>query len=157
MISPRTNPEIAKIDSRAAPCAALLLRDSLGTLLLGHAGLKLFVFTPAGTAKFFGSAGLPPGLAYVVMTAEVVGGIALILGLWTCAVAIARVPILLGAIFTVHGAAGFFLTNAHRGWEYPAFWIFALMVQALLGDGIHALRWPRTIGLGSGLTGAHFH
>ena len=52
-------------------------------------------------------------------------------------------PILLGAIFTVHGAAGFFFTNPHGGWEYPAFWSVALIVQALLGDGAYALRVSR--------------
>ena len=48
------------IAPRTAPYAALLLRVSLGALFLAHAGLKLFVFTPAGTAQFFGSVGLPP-------------------------------------------------------------------------------------------------
>jgi len=49
------------------------------------------------------------------------------------------VPILLGAIVTVHGAAGFFFSNAHGGWEYPAFWAVALVARALLGDGALAL------------------
>ena len=71
------------IDSRTAPYAALLLRVSLGLLFLAHAGLKFFVFTPAGTAKFFDSVGLPPALAYVTIAVEVLGGVALILGLWT--------------------------------------------------------------------------
>jgi putative oxidoreductase len=143
------------IDSRTAPYAALLLRVSLGALFLAHASLKLIVFTPAGTAKFFGSVGLPPELAYVTIAAEVLGGIALVLGLWTRIVAIAVVPILLGAIFTVHGAAGFFFTNAHGGWEYPALWIVALIVQALLGDGIYALRVSRAVGSAGRLSGAH--
>jgi putative oxidoreductase len=128
------------IDIRTAPYAALFLRVTLGVLFLAHAGLKIFVFTPAGTASFFGSIGLPPALAYLVMTAEVLGGIALIFGLWTRVVAVALTPILLGAIFTVHGAAGFFFNNANGGWEYPAFWTVALFVQALLGDGAYALR-----------------
>jgi putative oxidoreductase len=128
------------IDIRTAPYAALFLRVTLGVLFLAHAGLKIFVFTPAGTAGFFGSIGLPPALAYLVMTAEVLGGIALIFGLWTRVVAVALTPILLGAIFTVHGAAGFFFNNANGGWEYPAFWTVALFVQALLGDGAYALR-----------------
>jgi putative oxidoreductase len=145
------------IDSRTAPYAALLLRVSLGILFLAHAGLKLFVFTPAGTAKFFGSLGLPEEFAYVIIAAEVAGGVALILGLWTRIVAIAVVPILLGAIFTVHGAAGFFFTNAHGGWEYPAFWSVALIVQALLGDGIYALRLSGIGGPVGKLTGAHPH
>ena len=65
-------------------------------------------------------------------------------------------PILLGAIFTVHGAAGFFFTNAHGGWEYPAFWSIALVVQALLGDGAYALRISGDNSVGK-LTGAHSH
>ena len=131
------------IDTRTAPFAAFLLRVSLGALFLAHAGLKFFVFTPAGTAAFFGSVGLPPALAYVTIAAEVIGGVALILGLWTRYAAVLLTPILLGAIFTVHGSAGFFFDNAHGGWEYPAFWIVALFVQALLGDGAYALRTSR--------------
>ena len=127
------------IDSRTAPYAALLLRLTLGGLFLAHASLKLFVFSPAGTAKFFGSIGLPPELAYLVITAEILAGIALILGIYTRWVALAAVPILLGAIFTVHGSAGFFFNNPNGGWEYPAFWIVALVAQALLGDGAYAL------------------
>jgi putative oxidoreductase len=143
------------IDSRTAPYAALLLRLTLGFLFLAHLSLKLFVFTPAGTAKFFGSLGLPSELAYVIMIGEALGGIALILGIWTRVVAVAATPILLGAIFTVHGPAGFWFTNPHGGWEYPAFWTVALVVQALLGDGIYALRMPRAGGAVSELTGAH--
>jgi putative oxidoreductase len=146
------------IDSRTAPYAALLLRLSLGALFLAHAGLKFFVFTPAGTAKFFASVGMPAELAYLVIPAEVLAGVALILGVWTRAVALAATPILLGAIFTVHGAAGFFFTNPHGGWEYPAFWTVALLVQALLGDGAHALGAPFTNAFGGGrLGGAHSH
>jgi putative oxidoreductase len=128
------------IDSRTAPYAALLLRLALGALFLAHVSLKLFVFTPAGTAKFFANIGLPSGLAYVVIAAEVAAGVALVLGVWTRFVAIAATPILIGAIFTVHGAAGFFFNNPNGGWEYPAFWTVALIVQALLGDGAYALR-----------------
>lgn len=130
-------------DTRTAPYAALLLRLSLGGLFLSHAALKLFVFTPAGTAKFFESVGVPAELAYVTIAAEVLGGIALILGVWTRPVAVALIPILLGAIFTVHGASGFFFNNPNGGWEFPAFWIVTLLVQALLGDGVYALRASR--------------
>jgi len=144
------------IDSRTAPYAALLLRVTLGALFLAHASLKLFVFTPAGTAKFFGSLGFPPELAYLIMTVEVLSGFALILGVWTRYAALVGVPILLGAIFTVHGAAGFFFTNPKGSWEFPAFWAIALAAQALLGDGAYALRPSRDVAAGSGqLSGAH--
>ena len=127
------------IDTRTAPYAALLLRLTLGGLFLAHAALKLFVFTPAGTAQFFASLGLPAFFAYATMAAEVLGGLALIAGVQTRVVAIALTPILLGAIAMVHGPAGFFFTDAHGGWEYPAFWTVALIVLALLGDGHYAL------------------
>ncbi|WP_439369971.1 DoxX family protein [Bradyrhizobium sp. DASA03120] len=144
------------IDSRTAPYAALVLRVTLGALFLAHASLKLFVFTPAGTAKFFGSLGFPPELAYLIMTVEVLGGVALILGVWTRYAALAGIPILLGAIFTVHGAAGFFFTNPKGGWEFPAFWAIALAAQALLGDGAHALRPSRDVHAAGGqLSAAH--
>jgi putative oxidoreductase len=119
---------------------ATLLRVSLGGLFLAHAGLKYFVFTPSGTAQFFESVGLPGPLAYAVLTAEVIGGIALILGVYTRFVALVLVPILLGAIVSVHASAGFFFTNENGGWEFPAFWAVALIVQALIGDGAYALR-----------------
>lgn len=127
-------------DSRTAPYASLLLRLALGILFLAHFGLKFFVFTPAGTAKFFASLGLPGGLAYVTMAVELVGAIALILGIYTRIVAIVLIPILLGAIFTVHGPAGFFFTNPNGGWEFPAFWIVGLLALALTGDGKYALK-----------------
>ncbi len=127
-------------DSRTAPYASLLLRLALGILFLAHFGLKFFVFTPAGTAKFFASLGLPGGLAYVTMAVELVGAIALILGIYARVVAIVLIPILLGAIFTVHGPAGFFFTSPNGGWEFPAFWIVGLLALALTGDGKYALK-----------------
>jgi putative oxidoreductase len=128
------------IDTRTAPYAALLLRITLGILFLAHAGLKFFVFTPAGAAQFFGSLGLPPSLAYLTIAAEAVGGIALILGVFTRWVSLALIPILVGAIVFVHGPAGFFFNNPNGGWEYLAFWIAALVAQALMGDGALAVR-----------------
>lgn len=128
------------IDTRTAPYAALTLRVVLGLLFLAHAGLKIFVFTPAGTAGFFESLGLPGWLAYVTILWELAGAIALILGIWPRLVAIAMIPVLLGSIFTVHGAAGFFFNNPNGGWEFPAFWIIGLIVLALTGDGAKALR-----------------
>lgn len=128
------------LDLRTAPYAALALRLALGALFLAHAGLKVFVFTPAGTVGFFGQLGLPAFAAYATIAAEVAGGLALILGVRTRLVSLALLPILLGSIVLVHGAKGFFFTATGGGWEFPAFWAVALVVQALLGDGAHALR-----------------
>ena len=128
------------IDVRTAPYAATVLRLALGLLFLIHAGLKLFVFTPAGTAQYFGSLGLPPALAYVVIAWEIIGGLALVLGVYSRVVAVAMIPELLGTIYAVHGSAGFFFTNPRGGWEFPALWIVGLVAVALIGDGAYALR-----------------
>ena len=68
------------------------------------------------------------------MQAVTAGGLALIAGLYTRVAAIALIPILLGAFFTVHGHNGFFFNDPNGGWVYPAFWIVALVVQAMPGD-----------------------
>jgi putative oxidoreductase len=131
-------------DSRNTAAAALLLRIALGTLFIAHALLKYFVFTLPGTAQFFESLGLPGVLGYATFAAELVGGALLILGVRTRIVALALVPVLLGATWA-HAGNGWLFTSPKGGWEYPAFWTIALVVQALLGDGAFALRKPSVV------------
>src|SRR6267378_4987834 len=50
-----------------AAYAALLLRVSLAVMFYAHAWLKIKVFTPAGTAKYFESLGVPGFLAYLTI------------------------------------------------------------------------------------------
>ena len=128
-------------DTNLTPYAATLLRVSLGTMALAHGLLKILVFTPAGTVGFFASLGLPAFLAYATICIEVVGGVALIAGVFTRYVSIAMIPILLGATY-VHSSAGWMFSNEGGGWEFPAFWAVALVVQALLGNGAFALKLP---------------
>ncbi|HDS1649848.1 DoxX family protein [Stenotrophomonas maltophilia] len=123
-----------------APYGATLLRLALGVLFLIHGLTKLLVFTPAGTAAFFESLGLPGVLGYLTLAAELVISAALLLGIYARWVGLAGVPLLLGTIVTVHGANGFGFANAGGGWEYPAFWALALVVLFLVGDGRWTLR-----------------
>ncbi len=127
------------IDARTAPYGLFVLRLVLGLLFFAHAGLKIFVFTPAGFAHFFGMLGFPAWFAYLTIVWEIAGGAALILGVWPRLAALAVTPILLGAIAMVHGAAGFFFTSPNGGWEFPALWIVGLVALALSGDGAFAL------------------
>lgn len=129
------------LDEVTGPYGALLLRVTLGAALIVHWLKKLLVFTPAGTAHMFETLGLPGSLAYVVMTVEITTAIALILGVWPRWAALAALPVLLGAIAFFHWKNGFDY-NAPKGggWEYPAFWAIALVVQVLVGDGACALR-----------------
>ena len=117
--------------------AAFLLRIALGTMFIAHALLKIMIFTPAGTAGFFASLGVPGWFAYPVMFAELAGGIMLVAGIQTRIVSLALLPVLLGSIVLVHGGNGWLYTNENGGWEYSAFLIVASLVQALLGDGAY--------------------
>jgi putative oxidoreductase len=116
-----------------APYGAFLLRLALGVMAVYHGGTKLMDL--GGTAGFFSSVGLPGALAYLVMAVEVVGGVLLILGLFTRWVALAIAAVLVGAIVFVHLGMG--------GTEYPLFLLAASLAVALLGSGAFAVRSGR--------------
>jgi putative oxidoreductase len=126
------------IDARTAPYAALLLRVSLGAMFIAHALLKYYVFTLPGTAQFFQSIGLPGALAYATFWAELAGGVLILAGVYSRWVAVALLPILIGATWA-HAGNGWLFTSAKGGWEYPAFLAVAAIALALLGDGRFAL------------------
>ena len=79
-----------------------------------HALLKLFVFTLPGTAQFFQSVGLPGIPAYPVFTVELLGGIALVLGIYARQAALLLVPIT-AVVTTVHIGNGWVLTSTGGG------------------------------------------
>jgi len=120
---------------------ALILRLALGAMYLAHGLLKVFVFTLPGTAAFFAGQGFPAWTAYLVVAAEILAGIALIVGFQVRLVAIAGLPILLGAL-AVHLPNGWVFSAPNGGWEYPAFLIVASVVQVLIGAGAYAVQWP---------------
>jgi len=112
--------------------AATTLRLSLGIMYLAHSiVLKYFTFTLAGTAQYFHSIGLPSFLAYLVFIAEAIGGILLLLGAQTRLVALALIPVLVGATW-VHAHNGWVFNATGGGWEYPVFLIIVSLVTALL-------------------------
>lgn len=129
------------IDSRTAPYAALLLRLTLGVAFLAHGLLKVFVFTIPGTVGFFESIGYPALFAYLVILAEVGGGLLLLAGVQVRLVSLALLPTMIGATL-LHVPNGWLFTAEGGGWEYPAFWTLVLLVQALLGPGAYALKVP---------------
>jgi putative oxidoreductase len=116
-----------------------LLRVSLGVMWIAHALLKLLVFTLPGTAQYFASIGFAGWLAYPVFAAELLGGVALLLGVYARQAALALVPIMAVATW-VHAPNGWVHTSAGGGWEYPAFLIAASIALWLLGDGAAAIK-----------------
>jgi putative oxidoreductase len=131
--------EIAMIDSRTAPYAAVLLRLALGVMFLAHGLTKLFVFTPAGTGEFFASIGFAAWLAYPIIAFEIIAGALLILGVLTRWVAVVA-AIELFVASTVHFKNGWTFTNPDGGWEYPVFLTVAAAALALLGGGAYAAK-----------------
>ena len=128
------------IDNRLAPYGAFILRVALGVMYLTHSlVLKLFVFTLAGNAQFFGSIGLPAWFGYAVFFAEAIGGALLVLGVYARSVALALVPVLLGAAW-VHWGNGWVFSSPNGGWEYPVFLVVASLAVALVGEGAYALK-----------------
>ena len=131
-------PAPSAVLSRSAPYGIALLRVTLGVLLFAHGALKVFVFTLPGTAGFFESVGFPGFSAYLVAPAEVLGGLALMLGFQTRLVALLSLPILLGAL-SVHLGNGWLFSAPKGGWEFPAFLVVAMLAQVLLGSGAMSL------------------
>jgi putative oxidoreductase len=118
---------------RARDYGAILLRLSLGAMWIAHALLKLLVFTLAGTADFFASVGFPGFMAYPVFAAELIGGVALVLGIYARQVALALVPIMAAAAW-VHFPNGWVHTSTGGGWEYPVFLVIVSIAYWLLAD-----------------------
>lgn len=125
--------------NNTAPYGVALLRISLGVMWMAHALLKWLVFTLPGTAQFFASVGFPGVLAYPVFAAELLGGLAILLGLYARQVSLALVPIMAVAA-TVHFGNGWVHTSQGGGWEYPVFLTVASVALWLAGDGAFALR-----------------
>jgi putative oxidoreductase len=135
------------LDERTTtPYAAFALRVAMGVMFLAHGLLlKVMTFGLAGTMGYFGSIGYPPVLGAIVAIAEIAAGLALLAGVWVRLVSLLAVPILLGATIQ-HLPAGWVFNAQGGGWEFPAFWTVALLVQAGLGAGAFALDPAKLLG-----------
>ena len=125
------------IDKRTAPYAALILRMTLGAILVTH-GLSDERALP-----------LPPTLSdadaistlvsELLPVIEMAFGVLLILGIKTRAVAVVMVPVLFAAQL-VNAHASWDSSARYAMWEYTIFLGVAGIAQALLGAGAGALR-----------------
>jgi putative oxidoreductase len=130
-----------------------LLRVTLGAIFLMHAYLGLVVIGPMAiggyTARMGYPAALGPALGGYMVLVHGIGGLLLILGLFTRWAALAQVPIMASAFFLYHLRQGFFLTgivvDAARGaaiaggFEYTLLVLAATVTLVLAGGGALAL------------------
>ena len=111
-----------------------LLRIHFGIILLAHGWLKVYVFTVGGTVGYFASIGLPSIVAYSVIFGELLGGVALILGIQTRLAASLTVPIVFGAAIMNIGN-GWLHSASGGGWEYAASLTVIAISLAITGSG----------------------
>jgi putative oxidoreductase len=131
------------------PYGPTVLRIVLGFIFVMHAYLALFIFTPTGAAAYNARMGvpLPAVAAWYTILAHGLGGLMMILGLWTRWAAAANLLVMLGALVFVHLSQGFFigavLVDGQArpvGFEYVLTLVGATIAQILMGGGAAALK-----------------
>ncbi|MEV8145540.1 DoxX family protein [Specibacter sp. NPDC078709] len=115
--------------------ARTILRIVVGFLFAAHGWQKYNEFTIAGTQGGFAQMGVPAAdvIAPIIATLELVGGIALILGLATRPFAALLTLNMLGAIILVHASAGVFVEGG--GYELVLLLGASALAVALVGPG----------------------
>ena len=111
-----------------------LVRIVTGVVFAAHGYQKFFVYGLDGAVGAFGQMGVPaPSItAPLVAVVELAGGIALIIGLLTRLAALGLAINMLGAIFLVRIAGGFFAPN---GEEFEIVLIVNSLALVLAGAG----------------------
>ena len=126
-------------DDRSSDWGRLLLRVSLGALILLH-GIAKVVAGPGFIVGMLAKAGLPSVIAYGVYVGEVVAPLLLIAGLWTRAAAAVVVVNMVVAVLLVHAGELHKLTQT-GGWalELQGLYLVAALAVALLGAGRYSV------------------
>lgn len=127
-------PSITRSTPAATATAITILRIIVGVVFLAHGYQKVFIYGHAGVAQSFAGMGIPvPDLTSALIAAiELLGGIALILGIGTRVAATLLALDMLGAILLVHGRNGFFLPT---GAEFATTLLGASIALAVAGAG----------------------
>lgn len=113
----------------------LLIRIVIGLAFI-HAGW-LKINNLDMVVGFFGSMGIPAFLAYLVSFCEFVGGILIIVGVFTQYVAVILGIIMIVATFMVHVPKGYGLANG--GYEYTLALLLSCVAVLVLGSGKYAV------------------
>lgn len=124
--------------------AYLLLRVVVGLAFFFHGYQKVFIMGMEGVTGFFTSVGIPAAglMAPLVAYGELLGGLALMLGLLTHWVAKLNILIMLGAIGFVHwGAVGGWFNGygADGGYEYQLLLLAVNIYIMCVGSGRYSL------------------
>lgn len=112
----------------------LLLRLTLGVLILFHGVAKIFTGPPAMTA--LAAIGLPEWVSYLAYIGEIVAPALIVVGLFTRPAALIVAINMVFAVILVHTTQFFTMTKS-GGWalELQGFYFFTALVIALIGAG----------------------
>jgi putative oxidoreductase len=122
-------------DRPAVDISLLVVRVIVGVIFAAHGAQKLLgVFGGPGLAETVEKMG---PLGYPVTIGEFFGGLGLIVGFLTRFSAASLIVIMCGAIATVHGKNGFFLSD--QGFEYNLALIGLLVPIFLAGPGRYSI------------------
>jgi putative oxidoreductase len=83
--------------------------------------------------------GITPLLAWPTFSLEVLGGLCILLGLYSRQWA-TFLLIFLGVVVWIKWPVGWVYSSTGGGWEYPMFWLLAQFAFVLIGDGAFAMR-----------------
>jgi putative oxidoreductase len=107
-----------------------IIRVVFGILFLAH-GISKFQMGLGNVEAWFGSIGVPGVFAYIVAFCELIGGVMLIVGLFTRYVSAVFIVVLLGAIFTAKLSAGLLGNGQMAGYELDlSFILIAIYLTA---------------------------
>ncbi|RIX49366.1 DoxX family protein [Paenibacillus nanensis] len=109
---------------------SIIMRVVLGIIFVFHGADKLQMGL-SNVEAWFSSIGIPGFLAYVVTVLELVGGILLILGLFTRYVSGLFVMMLIGAIVTAKLPAGLLGNGQSAGYELDLAFILVSLYLAV--------------------------
>ena len=118
--------------------STLIVRVVLGLTFFIH-GLVKFQGGIENTAGWFASIGIPSFMAYVVGVIELVGGIALIIGLGSRVVSALLALIMLGAILKAKLSLGFLGNGQMAGYEFEVALLTMAVSIALTGSKLYAV------------------
>jgi putative oxidoreductase len=118
--------------------STFILRVVLGISFFIH-GLTKFQGGIENIVGWFDSIGLPGGLAYVVAVIELVGGLALVIGLGSRIVSILLSLVMVGAMIKVKLAVGFLGNGQMAGYELDLAFLAMAVVIAVNDSKLFAL------------------
>jgi putative oxidoreductase len=132
-------PGLAGFYESMLPVAGTLVRIIIGVMFLMHVTGKFKMGAGTVATNIFAKNGIEPALtwAYVIMALEVIGGVCLIVGLFTRFFAAAFAIEMLVALLAVHMARGYAISGG--GYEYVLLIGAACFAIAMRGGGPYSV------------------